>query len=52
MSVKDVIKKSILESLGGGVGFSVGELLLVLVVALLLGLYIYLIYRLSSHSAF
>ncbi|MBP3476301.1 MAG: DUF4956 domain-containing protein [Lachnospiraceae bacterium] len=52
MSVKDVIKSSVYESLGGGTNLSVANILLILAVACLLGLYIFAVYKLSSKSAF
>lgn len=52
MSIKDVIKGSVYESLGGGTNLSAGNILLILAVACLLGLYIFAVYKLSSKSAF
>lgn len=52
MSVKDVIKSSVYESLGGGTNLSVANIMLILAVACLLGLYIFAVYKLSSKSAF
>ena len=52
MSIKDVIKNSVYESLGGGTNLSVKSILLLMVVAILVGLYIYAVYRMSSKSAF
>lgn len=52
MSVKDVIKSSVYESLGGGTNLSVASIMLILVAACLLGLYIFAVYKLSSKSAF
>lgn len=51
LSVKDIIKKSFLENFGSG-GFSLKTLLVCLLVAALLGIYIYLIYRLVSDKGF
>ena len=52
MSVKDVIKNSVYESFGGGTGLSAGNILIILTVACLVGLYIFMIYKLSSKAAF
>lgn len=52
MSIKDVIKSSVYESLGGGTNLSTGNILLILAIACLLGLYIFAVYKLSSKSAF
>lgn len=52
MSFKDVIKNSVYESLGGGTNLSVKSILLLMVIAVLVGLYIYAVYRMSSKSAF
>lgn len=52
MSVKDVIKSSVYESLGGGTGLPVRTVILILFVAFLLGSYIFLVYKISSKSAF
>ena len=52
MSIKDVIKSSVYESLGGGTNLSVGSIFLLMAIAVLVGLYIYAVYRMSSKSAF
>lgn len=52
MSVKDVIKTSVYESLGGGTGLSAGNIALVIVIACLVGIYIFAVYKLTSKSAF
>lgn len=52
MSIKDVIKSSVYESLGGGTNLSAGNIFLILAIACLLGLYIFAVYKLSSKSAF
>lgn len=52
MSIKDVIKSSVYESLGGGTNLSAGNILLILAISCLLGLYIFAVYKLSSKSAF
>lgn len=52
MSVKDVIKNSFYEKLGGGTGLSMIEISIILVAALLIGIYIFLLYRNTSKSQF
>lgn len=52
MSIKDVIKSSVYESLGGGTNLSVTNILLLIVLACLVGVYIFMVYKLSSKSAF
>ncbi len=52
MSVKDVIKNSVYQSLGGGAAMSVKTVFLILTAACLIGIYIFLVYKLSSRSAF
>lgn len=52
MSIKDVIKNSVYESLGGGTNLSATNILLILAISCLVGLYIFAVYKLSSKSAF
>lgn len=52
MSTKDVIKSSILESLTGGTYLDVSTILGILIFSALIGLYVYMVYRLSAKSAF
>ena len=52
MSIKDVIKNSVYESLGGGTNMSVSNILLIIVIACLVGIYIFAVYKLTSKSAF
>ena len=52
MSTKDVIKNSVLESLTGGTYLEVPTICGILVFAVLIGLYIYAVYRLSAKTAF
>lgn len=52
MSIKDVIKNSVYESLGGGTNLSTKNILLILFIAFLIGIYIFMVYKLSSKSAF
>ena len=52
MSIKDVIKNSVYESLGSGTSLSAKNILLLLVIAALVGIYIFMVYKLASKSAF
>lgn len=52
MSIKDVIKNSVYESLGGGTNLSVANIMLIIVIACLVGIYIFAVYKLTSKSAF
>ena len=52
MSIKDVIKNSVYESLGGGTNLSAKSILLLLMIAALVGIYIFMVYKLASKSAF
>ena len=52
MSVKDVIKKSVYESLGGGTGLSTASIIQILLISCILGIYIYYIYKTTSKVAF
>ncbi len=52
MSVRDVIKSGVLESLGGGGSLELSEVCLILIVSCLIGLYIYAIYKNVSRAAF
>ena len=52
MSVKDVIKRGVYESLGGGGTLTAGSIALILAAACLIGIYIYTVYRLNGKSAF
>ncbi len=45
MSVKDVIKKGVLESLGGGNGLDFAQISIILIVACVIGIYIYAVYK-------
>lgn len=51
MSVQDVIKKSVLEGFSSG-SVSTTESIVTLLVAILIGLYIFLIYRVTTKSGF
>ena len=51
-SVKDVIKSSIYESLGGGTGLSALSIIQIMIIACFIGIYIFYVYKLSSKSAF
>ena len=52
MSTKDVIKNSVLKSLNGGTYLDVATICGILVFAVVIGLYIYMVYRLSAKTAF
>ena len=52
MSTKDVIKTSILESLTGGTYLEVSTIVGILFFAAVIGLYVYMVYRMSAKSAF
>lgn len=52
MSVKDVIKNSVYESLGGGTGLSFYNIAFIMFAACLIGIYVFTIYKTSSKAAF
>lgn len=52
MSVKDVIKQSVYESLGGGTNLSVPNIAFILIISCLLGVYLFGIYKTTSKAAF
>ena len=52
MSVKDVIKSSVYEGLGGGTNLSVRNIALIIIIACVIGIYIFAVYKLTSKSAF
>ena len=52
MSTKDVIKNSILESLSGSTYLNASTILGILLFAILMGIYIYMVYRFSARKAF
>ncbi len=52
MSVKDVVKNSVYEALGGGTGMTAGTVIFILAIACLAGIYIFFVYKLSGKSAF
>ena len=52
MSTKDVIKNSVLESFKGDTYLDVSTICGILVFAILIGLYVYMVYRLSAKAAF
>lgn len=52
MSVKDVIKSSVVEAIGGGNSLPAGTVVLILTLACLVGIYIFMVYKLSAKSAF
>lgn len=52
MSIKDVIKTSVYNSLGGGINLSTGSIFLILAMACVIGVYIFFVYKLTSKVAF
>lgn len=52
MSVKDVIKGKVYEGIAGGTGISFGEILLILGLACIIGIYIFFVYKFMSKAAF
>lgn len=52
MSIKDVIKSSVYNRLGGGTGLSFGDLAIILLVACVIGVYMYVLYKNSCKAAF
>ena len=52
MSFKDIIKNSVYESLGGGTNLSAANVVLIIAIACLIGVYIFMVYKLTSKSAF
>lgn len=52
MSFKDIIKSSVYENFAGGTGLSFWEVVLVLVIACVVGVYIYMVYKALSRSEF
>lgn len=52
MSVKDVIRNSVLEAIGGGSGLSAGSVIWILAMACFVGIYIFIVYKLAAKSAF
>ena len=52
MSVKDVIKNSVYETLGGGTTMTAQTVMIILVFACLIGVYIFLIYHYFVYAQF
>lgn len=52
MSVKDVIKNSVYENFAGGTGLTFLEVVLVLIIACVVGVYIYMVYKTLTRSEF
>lgn len=52
MSIKDVIKSSVYESFGGGTELSAWGMLFILFTAGLVGLYLFMVYKLSAKTEF
>lgn len=52
MSVKDVIKQSVLKQFGSGTDLGLRTIVILLLASILIGLYIYAVYKNQSRSAF
>ena len=52
MSVKDVIKKGVLENFGSGSGMDFSQICLILLISCLVGIYIYVVYKHFFKAAF
>lgn len=52
LSIKDVIKNSVYEALGGGTGLSAASIIQILLISCILGIYIYYVYKSTSKAAF
>lgn len=52
MSVKDVIKSSVYNKLGGGTGLQASDIILILCIACVVGVYMYVLYKSTSKNAF
>lgn len=52
MSIKDVIKSSIYERIGGGNGLSFGDISLIMILACLMGIYVFFLYKNTSKAGF
>lgn len=52
MSIKDVIKSSVYNRLGGGTGLSFGDIAVIMVIACVIGIYMYVLYKNTCKSAF
>lgn len=52
MSTKDVIRSRVYESIAGGTGISIMGIFFILVMACVIGIYIFLIYKYNSKAAF
>lgn len=52
MSTKDVIKNKVYESFAGGTGITSWEVIFILIMACIAGIYIFLIYKNNSKAAF
>lgn len=52
MSTKDVIKSSVYESIVGGGALTASSIIFILVIAAIIGIYIFAVYKLTSKAAF
>lgn len=52
MTITDIIKREVLEHLAGGSGWSMKEIVMILLAACLVAFYIFAVYKLTSKAAF
>ena len=52
MSTKDVIKSSVYESIVGGGALTASSIIFILMIAAIIGIYIFAVYKLTSKAAF
>lgn len=52
MTVKDIIKGKVYEQIAGGTGISFNEIVVTLILACIIGIYIFLVYKLLNKAAF
>lgn len=52
MSAKDIIKNSVYKALGGGTGLTSKTVIFILLMACLVGIYIFFVYKMSGKPAF
>ena len=52
MEELNAIKDAVYKGVGGGTGLTFTDIMLILLIALVLGIYIYAVYKLTSKSAF
>lgn len=52
MTLKDVVKSSVLDKITSGTGFNIREVIAILLVSLFMGIYIFIVYKNFSKSAY